>query len=152
MPAGANAATELKHEHAVIEGLTTRIATLETGDERGRLVQEAAQRFLTHMRAEELYLYPALRRFLPHGEAEAVDQARHGAAIRNIVDSIDRTDVHDATFDALANQLVIDIQRHIEQQDVKLLPALLQACPLEEINHVGRQLRGGMSDARDGEA
>ena len=149
MPEGANAATELSLEHAEIERLTVRIADLAPSTERTSLVREAAARFVAHAEAEERHLYPALRRFLPDGEIEAVEQARRQHAVARIVETIERTDEFDATFDALVTQLVIDIQRHIEQQDSVLLPALIDGCPLEEINQLGRQLRHDLRAAQD---
>jgi hemerythrin superfamily protein len=149
MPEGANAATELNLEHAEIELLTVRIADLEPSTERTSLVREAGARFLAHAEAEERYLYPALRRYLPEGEAEAVEQARRQQAVARIVESIERADEFDATFEALVTQLVIDVQRHIGRQESVLLPALIDACPLEEINQLGRQLRHGLRAARD---
>jgi hemerythrin-like domain-containing protein len=150
MPEGANVTTELQQEHAEIERLVRRVASLEPGPERTGLVRETAARFLTHARAEERYLFPAFRRYLPEGAQEAVAQERRVYAVRNLVESLVRTADEDAeTYDALVGQLVVDIQRHIEQQDTVLLPQLLDACPGPEVNTIGRQLRYAIHDERD---
>ncbi|HWG22514.1 hemerythrin domain-containing protein [Actinospica sp.] len=144
MPEGANAATELHREHEEIEGLAARIAGLGPCPERAELVRRVAARFVSHTRAEERYLYPALRSFLPDGPHDAVKQTRQDDAAERIALSIARADEDTVAYEALVNQLVIDIQRHIEEQETLLLPALIDACPREELNHLGRQLRDGL--------
>ena len=149
MPEGANAATELHHEHEEIEGLAGRIAQLAPCPERARLVREVVARFVSHARAEERYLYPALRRFLPDGPCNAVRQTRQDDAAERIAQSIDRADEDTDAYEALVNQLVLDIQRHIEEQETVLLPTLVDRCPREELNHLGRQLRDGLRQERE---
>ncbi len=149
MPEGANVTTELRQEHAEIERLVRRVASLEPGPERTGLVRATAARFLTHARAEERYLFPAFRRYLPEGTQEAVAQERRVHAVRNLVESLERSlDEDEETYDALVGQLLLDIQRHIEQQDTVLLPQLLDACPGPEVNTIGRQLRYAIHDER----
>jgi len=141
MPEGADAATELRREHEEIEGLAARVASLGPSPERTRLIRDVSARFLAHTHAEERYLYPALRRFLPDGSDDAIRQTRRDDAAEQIVRSIERAGELDDAYDALVNQLVLDIHRHIEQQESVLLPALTGSCTREEINNLGRQLR-----------
>ena len=148
MPEGADAATELRREHEEIESLATRLVSLGPSPERDRLVREVSVKFLTHAHAEERYLYPALRRFLPEGRDDAVRQTRQDDATERIVQSIERVTEDDATYEALVNQLVIDIERHIEQQETVLIPTLVDFCSREEINNLGRQLRDEMNSER----
>jgi hypothetical protein len=149
MPEGADATTELSREHAEIEKLVLRIATLEPCPERTLLVREATSRFLTHARAEEKYLLPAFRRFLPGGEREAVEQERHVQDVRATVEGLEHSDSDDE-FNALVGGFVLDAQRHIERQDAVLLPALLDAAGREELNLIGRQMRHALTAERDG--
>ena len=151
MPEGADVTTELLYEHAELEGLVVRIASLQQGRERDRLVREAAARFRSHARAEERYLFPAFRRHLPDLAEQVLGQQRRLHAVDNIVESMAGTDARSEAYEPLVGQFVLDIQRHIEEQDNVLLPSLLDACPGEEVNNLGRQLRYGLRDER-GEA
>ncbi|HET9172999.1 MAG TPA: hemerythrin domain-containing protein [Actinospica sp.] len=149
MPEGANGVTELRREHDEIEALAARIAALRPCPERAELVREVAARFLSHARAEQRYIYPAFRRFLPGGTEQAVLQTRHDDAAEQIALSIERAGEDADGYEALVAQLVLDIERHIEQQETVLLPALLDSCSEAEINQLGRQLRSGLHDERD---
>lgn len=148
MPEGANATTELQHEHAGIERLVQRIAVLEPSAERTELVGKAGTLFLTHARTEERYLYPAFRRYLPQGIDQTVEQQQLVAEVRDVLEGMERTAENDEGYEALVARLVLDIQQHIEQQDSVLLPQLLDLCPREEINSIGRQMRYGLDDER----
>jgi hypothetical protein len=144
MPEGAGVTTELAREHAEIEQLVQRIATLKPGPGRTALVRQVTTRYLAHIRAEERYLMPAVRRFLPNGGEVAVEQERLAQAVGAEIEGIERTEDSDE-YEALVGQFILDAQQHIEQQDTVLLPSLLDACPLEEVNHLGRQMRYAMS-------
>jgi hemerythrin superfamily protein len=151
MPEGANAATELHQEHEEIESITARIASLGPCPERTELVRRVAARFVSHARAEERYLYPAIRRFLPAGTTDAVEQTRQDDAAERIVRSIERAEEDSETYESLVNQLMIDIQRHVQQQETILLPTLIDSCPRDELNSLGRQLRDGLRREREGD-
>lgn len=140
MPEGADAATELSREHAELEQLVLRIATLKPGRERAELVRAATTRFLRHAEAEERYLLPALRRYLPQGEREAADQQRQVDDLRSKAGALDGGDGADGQ-DPFVGGFVLDVQRHIERQETMLLPSLRDACPPEEINSIGCQVR-----------
>ncbi|MBR7833388.1 hemerythrin domain-containing protein [Actinospica durhamensis] len=160
MPERADAVTELTREHAGIERLVQRIAALDPGPERTMLVHDATARFLSHAEAEERYLLPAFRRYLPGGGQEAVDQERRVHALRDAVESLQRAaaqeqhgeveqqNEYDADHAVLVGRFVLDAQRHIERQDAVLLPALRDACPREEVDHLGRQLRYALGEER----
>jgi hypothetical protein len=148
MPDGANAATELAWEHGQIERLSSRIAMLSPCDEREALVRDVAQRFLSHVQAEQKFLYPALRRFYPQGELAALEQIRRQQAVEQVIKRLDHMGEGDEERDALIGRLVVEIQAHIEHQDGVLLPVLAKTCPPEEANHLGRQLRGSMREMR----
>ncbi|HEX4790089.1 MAG TPA: hemerythrin domain-containing protein [Actinospica sp.] len=148
MPEGANTTTELQQEHGEIERLVQRIAVLEPCPERSALVQEATTRFLSHAKAEERYLLPAFGRYLPQGADEVVGQQRQLSEVRDLVENIERADGRGEDDDALVGRLVLEIQEHIERQDGVLLPQLLDVCPQEELNNIGRKMRYGMSDER----
>jgi hypothetical protein len=85
MPTGANAVTELAHEHAAIEQLVGRIAPLDPSLERTELLSEATGRFMTHVRAEERFLLPVLRSRLPAGEQEFIGRLKQLHTIRELV-------------------------------------------------------------------
>lgn len=144
MPEGANAATELIQEHAEIERIFQQIATLEPSAERSRLLDEATTRFATHAEAEEKYLFPALRQCLPRGTHDAADEQERLDATRDILEAMRRTPEDEDPYEALLGQLVLDIQQHVQRQDNVLLPTLLDACPQDQANHLGRQLRYGL--------
>ncbi|MBR7828018.1 hemerythrin domain-containing protein [Actinospica sp. MGRD01-02] len=136
-----NAATELAREHAEIDCLAARIDELEPGRERTALVGELAERFFAHADAEERLLYPALRHFVPGGWSEVADQGRRQHAVARTIRAIERLPEQSGDeYDVLVSHLVVGVQDHVRRQDAVLLPKLIDACPIEDINRLGRQL------------
>jgi hypothetical protein len=143
-----NAATELAREHAEIDRLIVRIAELEPCPERTRLAGEVAELFLAHVDAEQRFLYPALRRFVPGGWGEVAEEGRRQRAVARTVRAIESLGEKEGDeYDILVGHLVIGIQDHVERQDAVLLPRLIDACPIEDINRLGRQLSDGVQEA-----
>jgi hemerythrin-like domain-containing protein len=150
MPEGANVTTELQQEHSEIEHLVQRVASLEPGPERAGLVRKAQGRFLTHARVEQRYLYPAFERYLPHGADEVAAEQHQVNALREVAKRMEHTDEQDEGFEALVGEFVLGVQQHIERQDGVILAQLLDVCPREEVNQIGRQIRYGLAEERGG--
>lgn len=145
----ANAVMELAHEHDEIDTLALRIATLGRGPEREALVREVGVRFRVHARAEERYLYPAVRRLLSDGIDLACLQTRRNRALANTIESLEQGVEEGDGLDILVGQLVVALQDHVERQECVLLPALIAACPVEEYELLGRELHEGIRAARE---
>lgn len=144
----ANAATELAREHDEIDRLATRVATLAPGSERTALVRELGTRFVIHAHVEERYLHPVVRTLLHNGASTVTFQAQRNRAVARTVECVERGEVEGDEYDVLVSHLVVGVQDHVERQDAFLLPALVDVCPIEQINRLGEQLREGIASAR----
>ncbi|HEX4792000.1 MAG TPA: hemerythrin domain-containing protein, partial [Actinospica sp.] len=144
----ANAATELAREHDEIDRLATRIATLAPGPERTALVHELCARFVIHVQVEERYLHPAVRTLLRNGAFAVTFQMRRNRAVGRTIACVERGVTEGDEYDILVSHLVVGVQDHVERQDAFLLPALVDVCPIEQMNRLGEQLREGIAAAR----
>jgi hypothetical protein len=144
-----DAVAELTREHDRIDRLALRIATVRPGTERAALVREVGARFLVHARAEEQYLYPAVRRLVTDGIDLACFQTRRNRALARTIESLERGEAEGDELDVLVGHLIVALQDHVERQECVLLPALMAACPSEEIELLGQQLHEGMGAASE---
>jgi hypothetical protein len=144
----ANAATELAREHDEIDRLATRIATLSSGPERTALVHELCVRFVIHAQVEERYLHPAVRTLLRNGAFAVTFQMRRNRALGRTIACVERGVTEGDEYDIVVSHLLVGVQDHVERQDAFLLPALVDVCPIEQINRLGEQLREGIAAAR----
>ena len=136
-----NAATELAKAHAELGVLAGRIAELAPGAERTALVVELSELLLTHAEAEQHHLFPALRIFVPGGWDQAADQGRRQRAIERTIRALARMRRAEGDeYDILVGHLVIGIEDHVRRQDSVVLPDLVDSCPIDEINVLGRRL------------
>jgi hypothetical protein len=148
MKQAANAATELAREHDEIDRLATRIAAHAPGPERTELVHELCTRFVVHAQVEERYLHPAVRTLLNNGAFAVTLQMRRNRAVGRTVACVERGELEDDEYDIVVSHLLVGVQDHVERQDAFLLPALVDVCPIEQINRLGEQLREGIAAGR----
>jgi hypothetical protein len=149
MAGTANAATEIAREHDEIATLVTRVMSLGRGGERISLLHELCARFIIHAQAEERYVYPTLRRLLPEGGCIADTQHRADRGVARIVAKVENSTAAGPDSEELVARLLDGIRGHVARQDALLLPALIEVCPMGEIDRLGEQLRLGLRMAKD---
>lgn len=131
--------TELVRDHRDIQGV---VAELEqpagrVPERRADLVSQAILELVRHSVAEELVLYPALRRHVPDGGG-LVDRctARHAEAERLMRDLAPRSAGEPGFEDRLAD-LLAATERHIYEQEHEVFPTLAAVCSPQELDDLG---------------
>src|SRR5436305_1476446 len=116
--------TELVRDHRGIQGWFAELERSATGlaDRRADLVSQTILDLVRHSVAEELVLYPALRRHVPDGGA-LVDRcvARHNEAEKLMRDLAPRSAGEPGFEDRLAD-LAQAVHRHIYEQEHEVFP------------------------------
>lgn len=152
MPVGANVATELAEEHDAIEELIGAVlGTARDDPRRSELVNEVCARFLDHAMAEQRVVLPTIREYLPDGPRLAVRTNREIERAAGVVYRLAEPGALGAdSFDELVRQLVVVLGEHVTEFDQRLLPMLVDGCPPEVFNHLGRQLRVAKEETHAG--
>jgi hemerythrin superfamily protein len=150
MPEGCDLNTELSADHRHLEELYTRILATPRGDgARKTLVTRASVDFIRHAAAEEHYLLPAVREYLPDGEAAADKQIRDRARITRLAQDLESSPDQDDRFEETLHRMVIAVGEHVADQDAKILPMLAQAMPPEMVDRLGDRVREDKRQAQD---
>jgi Hemerythrin HHE cation binding domain len=124
-----------------LEAVFGRIEAETTGpDERRRLVDQLLERLAAHVAARKEVLYPRVGRDVPDGDS-LVDLALLGLA------QIERTSREFAglsgaepSFHPLVTKLAQEVWEHLDEEEVEVLPALMDAIGTDEANEVGDAL------------
>src|SRR2546423_2616032 len=131
--------TELIRDHRGIQGM---LAELEQSagrlpERRADLVSRTILELVRHSVAEELVLYPALRRRVADGGA-LVDRcvARHAEAERLMRDLAPRS-AGEPGFEDLLADLAAATERHIYEQEHEVFPTLAAVCSPQELTELG---------------
>ncbi|MGS2640207.1 hemerythrin domain-containing protein [Streptosporangium sp. LJ11] len=130
----------LTTDHREVEQMFAELEKLRgTGDhERTRDVTEKVIiELVRHSVAEEAYVYPATRRFVPGGDALADREIAEHAEAEEVMKELEQTDTADARFDELLTRLMSDIRAHIQEEESELFPKLAQHAGPEELRELG---------------
>jgi hemerythrin superfamily protein len=128
----------LTHDHREVEGMFAELEKLPAGHaERRKVVDQVTMELVRHAVAEEQYLYPAARRFLPDGDEVADKELRDHAKVEELLKELERLDPGDAEFDIRTAQLMTSVREHVLDEESNLFPRLATAASGEELLDLG---------------
>lgn len=139
---GGDVIDELSTDHREVEELFGRIEALPPGDRRRKeFADQAVIELVRHAVAEEQYLYPAVREFLPDGDEVADKELEDHSAAERTMKKMEGRDADDPEFDRLVAELMLEIRSHINDEERNLFPRLRQAATQEQLNDLGDKVR-----------
>ncbi|MGI5236928.1 hemerythrin domain-containing protein [Dactylosporangium sp. CA-139066] len=120
-------------EHRRLESLFADAETAPTPERRRAALAVALDALARHAAAEERFLHPALREWLPAGpEIVEYEQAEHDSIARDAA-GCRGGDVPAALFDA--------VRQHMQEEETEIFPRLSQACPPPRLLELGALLK-----------
>lgn len=126
-------------DHHAVTRLLDDVAA--SGDARNRreLVELTIAELMRHWEAEEQFLYPAVRRVLPDGDAVADQELAEHADAEQLMKRLQQTDAASPGFDALVMSLVDGVRGHLRDEESAVLGRLRGACAADELVELGRK-------------
>ena len=116
----------LMDDHREVEEAFSQLEKLpeSSHDERRRLADQITIDLVRHSVAEEEYLYPAARRYIPDGD-DIVDHeiAEHEEA-EQLLKQLEGADPTDSSFNELIGELMEAIREHVRDEEEDLFPRL----------------------------
>ncbi|WP_316529359.1 hemerythrin domain-containing protein [Kitasatospora brasiliensis] len=139
---GGNVIAELTADHREVEELFDKVEAIPPGDPRRRkVVDEFTIELVRHSVAEEEYLYPAVREYVPGGGALADKELADHAAVERLLKELEGMEATDVRFDGLVGRVVSEVKQHVADEERNLFPALGGACSAEELDSLGDKVR-----------
>ncbi|MFE0508795.1 hemerythrin domain-containing protein [Streptomyces sp. NPDC058964] len=139
---GGNVIDELMTDHREVEEIFGRIEALPSGDRRRKVyADQATMELVRHSVAEEAYLYPAVRKHVPNGDAMADKELEDHAKAEQIMKDLEGLDADAPEFDRLVTALMSEIRAHLADEERNLFPSLRAACPAEVLDTLGDKVR-----------
>lgn len=144
----ADMITLLIGQHSAVDQLFTRMENLVDGadgadgdsDELEKLARQAVISLIQHSVAEEMYLYPTVRKRLSGG-GELADRevAEHDEAERTMkrLESLGPSDVE---FWPTITTLIRDVRQHVREEEIDLFPRLQEALSADELRALGGKI------------
>jgi hemerythrin-like domain-containing protein len=133
----------LTHDHREVEELFAKLEGASPGDGQTRrdLMDDVTIELMRHSVAEEMYLYPAARKYLPDGDEIADKEIAEHATAEKTLKALEKADAAGAEFSTLLVELVSDVRMHIREEEQELFPALADKASLEELYELGDKVQ-----------
>ncbi|WP_367573387.1 hemerythrin domain-containing protein [Streptomyces griseoaurantiacus] len=139
---GGDVIHELTTDHREVEEMFARFEALPTGDGRRKeLVDQVTIELVRHSVAEEMHLYPAVRKYLPDGDSLADKELEDHSTAERTMKELEGCEPDDPRFDQLMTSLMSEIREHVADEENNLFPRLRQAADAEDLEKLGEKVR-----------
>ena len=139
---GGDVINELVTDHREVEELFGKIDGLPSGDKNRKIyADQVTMELVRHSVAEEEYLYPAVREYLPDGDAIADKEIADHSRAEQIMKDLESCEAGDPEFDRLIGLLMSEIRSHVADEERSLFPMLRQAATAEALDDLGDKVR-----------
>lgn len=111
-----------------------------SGDARNRreLAEHAIAELVRHLDAEERFLYPAVRRLLPDGDALTERALAGHSAAQQAMKGVQQADAASPEFEPALRAMIEDVRAHLATGERDVLPAVRAAGSADELAELGR--------------
>jgi hemerythrin superfamily protein len=104
------------------------------------LMDQAIIELIQHSVAEELYLYPVVREYVPGGGRLADHELENHAEAEKVMKILEALDPQDVAFATELTRLVALFDAHVAYEEGVLFPAFDQACAADFRDAIGEQV------------
>ena len=135
--------TDHSDDHDVIDVLTTdhREATELIGQirvttdpaERRDLADSLISELVRHSVAEEMYVYPAMRKHLPDGDKAVEHDTGEHKDLERKMKELEGADASSPEFDATLAEITAILADHVQDEEGEQFPELRRRIPREEL-------------------
>ena len=123
----------LTADHRDVTALIGEIWSVRDPMVRRDLTDTAISELVRHAVAEEMYVYPAMRKHLPDGdEAVEHDVAEH-KELEQAMKELEELDVSSTEFDETLRRLEAVLADHVQDEESEQFPELRRRIPREEL-------------------
>jgi hemerythrin superfamily protein len=130
----------LTHDHREVEEMFGELTGATDPEERRRIVDDITIELIRHAVAEEMYVYPAVRRHVPDGDAIADKEISDHSEIEQALKDLENVAATDAEFDTVTRRLIDDVLEHVRDEENTLFPLLAEHTSKDDLLKLGQQV------------
>ena len=123
----------LTTDHREAVALIAEIRATTDPQVRRDLTDTAISELVRHAVAEEMYVYPAMRKYLPDGEKAVEHDVEEHKELERAMKQLEAADVSSAEFDAALRQLEALLADHVSDEESRQFPELRRSVSQEEL-------------------
>ena len=127
----------LTTDHHEVLDLLQQIKITTDAEERRDLADTVITELVRHSVAEEMYVYPAMKKYLPDGD-EAVDHdVEEHKELEQTMKKLESVDAQSGEFAHLLGELEDILRDHVSDEENEQFPELRVQVPREELIEIG---------------
>lgn len=127
----------LSEDHREFLGTIDQIMVTEQPEQRRDLTDVLIAEIMRHAVAEEMYVYPAIKKHVPDGEASVEHDKEEHEQIVRLMKSLEDVDASETRFTDLLTELRSLLEHHATDEETEQFPQLRAHIPGQELVDIG---------------
>jgi hemerythrin superfamily protein len=123
----------LTSDHRDVTALIAEIWTVRDPMVRRDLTDTAISELVRHAVAEEMYVYPAMSKYLPDGDKAVEHDVEEHKELEETMKRLEDVDVSSPEFDEALRNLETILADHVQDEESEQFPELRRRIPREEL-------------------
>jgi hemerythrin superfamily protein len=123
----------LVSDHRDVTALLGEVRTVRDPEMRRDLMDTAISELVRHAVAEEMYVYPAMRKHLPDGEKAVEHDIEEHKDLERTMKKLEAAEVGSAEFEQGLGRLEALLADHVQDEESEQFPELRRRIPREEL-------------------
>ena len=126
----------LTSDHRDVTILLGEVRTITDPMMRRDLIDTAISELVRHAVAEEMYVYPAMRKYLQDGEKAVEHDIEEHKQIEQTLKQLEAADVSSPEFEVALGRLEALLADHVQDEETDQFPELRRRIPQEELTEL----------------
>ncbi len=126
----------LTSDHRDVTALIGNIWSVKDPMIRRDLTDTAISELIRHAVAEEMYVYPAMKKHLPDGEKAVEHDIQEHKELEQAMKQLEDVDVSSPEFDTALRRLETLLADHVQDEETEQFPELRRRIPQDELTEL----------------
>jgi hemerythrin superfamily protein len=135
-PTAGDVVDILTSDHREVTALLAEIRSTTDPERRRDLADTAISELVRHAVAEEMYVYPAMRKHLPDGDKAVEHDVEEHKEIERALKKLEGADASSAEFNAALQELDTLLADHVQDEETEQFPELRRRIPRDELTEL----------------
>jgi len=127
----------LTTDHHEVLDLLQQIKITTDAEERRDLADTVISELVRHSVAEEMYVYPAMKKYLPDGDEAVNHDVEEHKELEQTMKKLESVDAQSGEFAQLLGELENILRDHVSDEENVQFPELRVQVPREELIEIG---------------
>lgn len=130
----------LTTDHHEVLDLLQQIKVSTNAEERRDLADTVISELVRHSVAEEMFVYPAMRKHLPDGDQAVDHDIKEHKELEQTMKKLEAVGADDPGFNQLLGQLETVLRDHVQDEEADQFPGLRAQVPRAELVEIAKKV------------